>query len=237
MKERPNEQAINKNFEFVALNEAKNYPRALVREFSEFLQGRVLEVGAGIGQMTELIQKIPAITLLQAVEPDPDFCEEFRKKFPHQPLIEGTIANLQGTSSWDTILSVNVLEHIRDDEHELQIYHQFLSEKKGTLNLFVPARQEIYASIDRDFGHHRRYSKPELKCKLEQAGFEIVRLRYFNFIGYFTWWLNFRLLRKRQFDSKAVQFFDRVIFPAAYAIESCGVPIPVGQSLIAVARA
>src|SRR6188508_2104522 len=129
MKERPNEQAINKNFEFVALNEAKNYPCALVREFSEFLQGRVLEVGAGIGQMTELIQKIPAITLLQAVEPDAAFCDEFRKKFPQQPLIEGTIADLQENSGWDTILSVNVLEHIRDDKHELQTYHKLLSEK------------------------------------------------------------------------------------------------------------
>ncbi|MEO5803016.1 MAG: methyltransferase domain-containing protein [Verrucomicrobiota bacterium] len=236
MKERPNEKALNKSFEFDALNEAENYRRALIRDFSEFLRGNVIEVGSGIGQMTELLQKIPAITKLQAVEPDTAFCGEFRKKFRTQLLIEGTIDALEQKTNWDAILSINVLEHIRDDEHELQTYHGFLRQNHGTLNLFVPARQEIYAPLDHDFGHHRRYAKPELKRKLEKAGFEIVRMRYFNFAGYFAWWLNFCFLRRRQFNSNAVKFYDRIIFPAVYKIESSGIPFPIGQSLIAVAR-
>ncbi len=237
MKERPNEKALNKSFEFSALEEAKNYRRALLREFSPFLRGRVIEVGSGIGQVTCLLRANPAITQLQAVEPDPDFCGEFRKKFPDQPLLEGTIDSLTEQKNWDAILSINVLEHIRDDGLELQNYQRLLREKKGALNLFVPARQEIYAPLDQDFGHHRRYSKPELQRKLEQAGFEIVRMRYFNFPGYFAWWLNFVLLRRRQFNSTAVKFYDRILFPVVYAAESSGVPIPIGQSLIAVARA
>jgi SAM-dependent methyltransferase len=237
MKERPNESAQNKNFEFDALNEAHNYRRALIREFSETLRGRVIEVGSGVGQITELLLQTSAITQLQCVEPDTRFCEMFREKYPAQPLIEGTIDALAEKTNWDAILSINVLEHIRDDESELKIYHQLLREKKGLLNLFVPARQEIYALLDNDFGHHRRYSKPGLKQNLEAAGFKIERMRYFNFAGYFAWWLNFRLLRRRNFNSSAVKFYDQFIFPAVYAIESSGVPFPIGQSLIAVARA
>ena len=237
MKERPNENALNKSFEFSALEEANNYRRALLREFSPYLRGRVIEVGSGIGQITRLLRANPAITQLQAIEPDPDFCAEFRKTNPAQPLLEGTLDALADQKNWDAILSINVLEHIRDDEAELRDFHRLLREKKGALNLFVPARQEIYAPLDHDFGHHRRYSKPELKRKLEQAGFEILRMRYFNFPGYFAWWLNFVLLRRRQFNANAVKFYDRIIFPVVHAVESSGVPIPIGQSLIAVARA
>jgi len=55
----------------------------------------------------------------------------------------------------------------------------------------VPARPEIYAPIDRDFGTSAVTPKPELRAKLERAGFEVVRLRYYNFVGYFAWWLSF----------------------------------------------
>jgi SAM-dependent methyltransferase len=236
MSERPNENARAANFEFDALRAAENYRRALVREFTPHLRGRVLEIGAGIGQITELLRRIAVVEQLLPVEPDPRFCREFRLAFPGQPLVEGTVDSLTDTGSWHGVVSINVLEHIRDDERELAIYARLLSAAKGRLCLFVPARQEIYAPIDRDFGHHRRYAKAALKRKLENAGFEIVRLNYFNCVGYFAWWLNFRVLRKRAFDVGSVRFFDRVIFPVVYWCESRLGPPPFGQSLIAVAR-
>jgi hypothetical protein len=101
----------------------------------------------------------------------------------------------------------------------------------------VPARPEIFAPIDRDFGHYRRYRKPELKAKLERTGFEIMRLDHFNPLGYLAWWLNFCLLKQRRFSVSAVRFFDRLVFPAARWLESCLGPPPIGQSLIAIARA
>lgn len=83
MKERPNESALNRSFEFDALNEAENCRRALLREFAGTLRGRVIEVGSGIGQITERLRQIPAITFLQSIEPDAAFCAEFRKNFQH----------------------------------------------------------------------------------------------------------------------------------------------------------
>jgi len=237
MKERPNEHARLANFEFDALRAADNYRRALLQEFAPYAQGRVIEVGAGIGQITELLRRMPGIQYLVSIEPDAAFCQEFRKAFPGQPLIQGTIDSLVDPQPWNAAVSINVLEHIREDEHELFIYHKLLQPEKGWLCLFVPARMEIYSPLDRDFGHHRRYSKAGLRQKLEQAGFEIRRLDYFNCVGYFAWWLSFCLLRKRGMHAKAVLLFDRIVFPAVYAFETRVLTPPFGQSLIAIARA
>ena len=105
------------------------------------------------------------------------------------------------------------------------------------LCLFVPARPEIYAPIDKDFGHFRRYTRPELKGKLFRAGFQVERLWYFNFVGYFAWWFNFRLLKKREFEREKLRLHDRAIFPVVHWLESKVLRPPFGQSLLAVARA
>jgi SAM-dependent methyltransferase len=237
MNDAPNIMAETNDFEFQALQEAKNYRAALVKEFRDFLRGNVLEVGAGVGQFTETLLGLPAIAKLVSIEPDPAFCERLQLSFPHLSVVQGTIANLEQRSNWNAILSVNVLEHINDDEGELKGYHDLLANEKGVVCLFVPARREIYAPLDRDFGHFRRYTRRSLRNKLESAGFEVLTLRYFNFVGYFAWWLNFCVLKKRSFNRGAVVFFDRVCFPAMYALESRVLRPPIGQSVLAVARA
>ena len=115
----------------------------------------------------------------------------------------GTVDMLGTEHAVDAIVSINVLEHIRDDDSELACYARSPSERRGHLCLFVPARQEIYAPIYGDFGHYRRYTKTDLQRQLTGAGFELVALDYFNLVGYFVWWLNFRVLKRRTFDATA----------------------------------
>lgn len=237
MKESPNENAVSSDFEFEALRAAQNYRRALLRLFDPHLSGRVIEIGAGIGQFTGQLIKLPRIQHLLSIEPNPQFCAEFRRAQPGQALLEGVISSMTDPGPWHGVLSINVLEHIRDDEDELNSYFKLLRKERGKLCLFVPARQEIYAPIDRDFGHHRRYSRPELRKKLERAGFKPLRLHYFNFTGYFLWWLNFCALRQRKFDVRSVRLFDRFIFPCTFGLESHLCWPPLGQSLVAVASA
>lgn len=237
MKEAPNALIDTEDFEMEALSQADNYRAALLREFSPYLRGSVLEVGAGIGQITEALLKAPHISKLASIEPHPEFYRQLVKKFPGHPLIEGTIDHLTDDGSWNAIVSINVLEHIQGDELELKKYYQHLSKSKGRLCLFVPARPEIYALLDKDFGHFRRYTKAELRKKLEEAGFEIIRLRYYNIVGYLAWWLNFCVLKKRHFDAGSVRFFDRFIFPLVYGFESSICRPFIGQSLLAIARA
>jgi SAM-dependent methyltransferase len=224
------------DFEFASLSAANNYRAAILKEFKSFLQGNVIEVGAGIGQITVQLLEYPEIRSLVSIEPSESFCSKIHNRLPDLDLVHGTISDLRTKRDWNAILSINVLEHIETDVRELTTYHDLLQPANGNLCLFVPARPEIYAPIDKDFGHYRRYTRSELKTKLEQTGFTIKRLAYFNFVGYFAWWANFCLLGKRSFDIRAVGLFDRVIFPVAYLAESHISP-PIGQSLIAIATA
>ena len=224
------------SFEFDALKDAHNYRAALFAEFGPFLKGEILEVGAGIGQMTRHLLQTAGVKRTVAIEPDPALCALHRTELPGHELIQGTAADLPPGSAWDGIFSVNVLEHIGDDEGELKLYAGLLRPRHGALCLFVPARPELYAPIDKDFGHYRRYTRPELRRKLEQAGFDLVRLDYFNCVGYFAWWLNFRVLKKRRFEPAKLRFYDRIIFPVVHALESRILRPPFGQNLLAVAR-
>jgi SAM-dependent methyltransferase len=228
--------ADTNDFQFQALQEAKNYRGALIKEFRDFLRGNVLEVGAGVGEMSEQLIRLPGVTRAVSVEPDPACCARHRHKLPGHELVEGTVEQVPDGMQWNAILSINVLEHIHDDDSELDRYGELLHSRHGTLCLFVPARPEIYAPIDKDFGHFRRYTRRQLRRKLVRAGFEILRLNYFNCVGYFAWWLNFCLFKKRVFEAKKVEFFDRIIFPVVHAMESKIMRPPFGQSLIAVAR-
>lgn len=237
MTDRPNAAAQTEDFEFAALAEAKNYRHALISEFREALRGEVVEIGAGIGQMTELLAQLPDVRRTFAIEPDANFCRKFRERLPKCELLEGTVSDLPIDTSFDAALCINVLEHIREDAAELARFAKLLRARNGALCLFVPARPEIYAPIDKDFGHFRRYTRPELHAKLTNAGFKIERLHYFNWVGYFAWWLNFCVLKKREFEIQKVRAFDRVIFPVVHGLESKFLRPPFGQSLLAIARA
>jgi SAM-dependent methyltransferase len=216
---------------------AVNYRGALLREFAAALRGRVLEIGAGVGQLSASLAAAPGVDRLLSVEPNPAFCATFRRLHPDLALKEGTIDDVEDPPDWDALVSINVLEHVREDGVELARFRARLAARRGALCLFVPAREELYSPLDADFGHVRRYGRAGLRRRLEDAGFEIERLHYFNWIGYFAWWWNFRLWKRRRFDPGAVAWFDRYVFPVVNACERRVARPPFGQSLVAVARA
>ena len=225
------------DFEFDALRWATNYRKALLYEFAPCLSGDLIEVGAGIGQFTELLSGLRSVRSVLAVEPNAGFCAQLRNNLPNQQVVHGTVANLEPGTTCDAIVSTNVLEHIEDDAAELRAYAELLKARRGHLCLFVPARSELYAPIDKDFGHFRRYSKTDLREKLRAPGFVLRRFHYFNCAGYFGWWLTFCLLRRRAFSARAVRLFDRFIFPPVHWMESRLMRPPLGQSVLAIAQA
>ena len=233
----PNANASTADFEFAALSEAKNYRAAIVSEFAPYLTGRVLEVGAGIGQTSEAILSLPGIIELVCVEPDEGFQQGFRHRLPQIRLVAGTTTDIHSDEFYNGAVMVNVLEHIEDDVAELVRLHGLLSPVKGHLCLLIPARQEIFSDLDAHFGHFRRYDRSGLRKKLERAGFEIKLVSYFNFVGYFAWLMRFRLMRKMSFEIEQVRLFDRRIFPPCHWLESRICRPPIGQSVIAVAQA
>ena len=188
-------------------------------------------------EMTAAIQALPGVTQIVAVEPDTRFHPALQRIVPESQIIKGTALHAPPDGEWDCLVSINVLEHIADDAAELALYCRLLASRRGSLCLFVPACPEIYAPLDRDFGHFRRYTLPELRRKLENAGFSVDRIHYYNLLGYFAWALTFRLLRRRRFGTFAVRFFDRLVFPVSHWLETRIFRPPFGQNLLVVARA
>lgn len=223
-------------FEFESLARAHHYRRAIARHFSAAMSGRVLEVGAGIGQMTEVLAALPAVSEIVALEPDANFLERLRARVPQARAICGTSHALPAGEIFDSVVMVNVLEHIEDDVGELRALREHVRPESGTMCILVPARPELYAPIDRIFGHHRRYTRTTLRTALVNAGYAVSAVSYFNLVGYFCWLLNFRLRGCTRFEPGLVDAFDRYVFRISDAVESrLGRP-PIGQSVIAIAR-
>ena len=98
----------------------------------------------------------------------------------------------------------------------------------------MPALQLLYGSMDRADLHFRRYGRPDLRAKLEQAGFEVEDLRFLNRLGAIGWFVNGRILRREIIPSGQLGFYEKII-PWVRRAESL-LPLPFGQSLVAIAR-
>ena len=221
-------------YELGIMASARNYRRELLRHWEPFLGSKILEVGGGIGFFSELLTARPATEHLCIIEPDPVCRAVMEQRGIGADIHAGTAFDLP-SGSFDSVVSTNVLEHIKDDVSEVGRYFDLL-EPGGYFCLFVPARQELFAPIDKQFGHHRRYGKKDLRHLLMNAGFEVQSLHYFNFIGYFLWWFGFVVLRNTTFNPIMVRLYDRYLFPLVSFSERHVSAPPIGQSLLVVAR-
>ena len=187
--DRPNVMADTEDFEFAALAEARNYRQALFAEFAAFLKGSVIEIGAGIGQMTEHLVRLPGVTHTLAIEPDPGFCARHRAQFPQHELLEGTAADLSPDTSCDAILSINVLEHIPDDQAELKLYAALRSARGSLVRLCSSPTGNLCTD--------RQGFRPFPPLHQERASPEIAkRWLYHRFAASFQFDRLFRLVAK-----------------------------------------
>lgn len=218
----------------------ENYNRWLMSQFKEHIGKNILEVGAGIGALSRLLPKSAKITLTDLRE---DYFSRLRTKFKCQVIKMDITEKLNPSliGKFDTILSSNVFEHIKEDQ--LAFDNSFkLLHRGGKLLLFVPARPEIYGQLDDDMGHYRRYQISEGIRKARKSGFKIIDAHYANLPGYFTWWgrgvLLGKLIKSKPGNSSAdtlmAKIFDVLITPFL-ALEKYIHP-PFGQSLVLIAQ-
>jgi SAM-dependent methyltransferase len=220
---------------------ADKYNRWVAEQFEGHMGPRILEVGCGIGNLSE--RWVPGAEAFLGIDPEADCIQKCNSRFAGDLARAHFEHDYVGAPKWverwsehkpDTIVAVNVLEHIRDDLDALRGFRQILSgSARARLCLFVPAFEFAFSSFDRQYGHFRRYSKETLRDKLLDAGFVLEELRYFNIIGLVGWWYNFVLMRRREAASGAVGLFDSVVVPIARRLEGM-VPPPLGNSVVAV---
>jgi SAM-dependent methyltransferase len=191
---------------------------------------RVLDAGAGIGTFTELAAEGREVV---AVEPDPEQLASLRERVVGQAnvqVVEGTIEDVSGT--FDSILCLNVLEHISDDRGTLRRLHGLLA-PGGSLLLLVPAHPALYGGIDRAVDHQRRYTKAGLSECLREAGFTVAELRLVNPLGALGWFVSSRVLKREQIPEGPLRVYDKLV-PALRMLDR--VDVGVGLSVWAVAQ-
>lgn len=216
------------------LPSASNYLNWL-RDLSEpYLGSSCLELGSGLGELTEMISVGRTVTASDVSEHN---LGVLRERFANTDNV--TVQRIDASkdplgSGYDSIVMMNVLEHIEDDHGTVQSLRDALA-PGGHLVIYVPAFMALYSAFDAEIGHFRRYRKRELCNIVDEAGLRAVDARYVNSVGAVGWFVVCRLLKRPSSDQLTISTFDRVIVPPVRAIESHVRP-PFGLSLLVVAQ-
>lgn len=148
-------------------------------------------------------------------------------------VLEGGAEVAAGMPPIDSVVLINVLEHIKDDNDALLDIAAALK-AGGRLILWVPAFQLLYSDWDRQLGHYRRYRKGELKALLTDVGYTVTEIRYVNSVGAPGWLILARMMHRIPSNQGQLNFFDSYCVPVLRRLESRW-GAPFGQSLFAVA--
>jgi 2-polyprenyl-3-methyl-5-hydroxy-6-metoxy-1,4-benzoquinol methylase len=223
------------------MSEAYRYQAHIFGLLRPYIGSRVLEVGCGIGTMSR--QLVDVAERLVCIEPNLNCAVKAREALDGHPRVTLHICHLEECDRmellqqrFDTIVCVNVLEHIEDDVRALRLFHDVIAPAGGQVLIFVPAIQAAYGPLDAALGHHRRYSRRTLAAAFDAAGLDLVAIRYTNPIGLLGWMYNAHVTGNIEHSPAQVRLFERLVAPWALPLERMVAP-PIGLSLFAVGRA
>ncbi|MGH1541649.1 MAG: class I SAM-dependent methyltransferase [Arenicella sp.] len=220
-----------------AMEAAKNQNEWLMREFRPYLGEHVCEVGAGQGNLTSQLLN-ESISSLTSFEPSDAMHVKLKQKFNDAEsfaAIHGTI-NPRDSSyegAFNSMVYINVLEHIEDDRKELEEVHRCLQDN-GFLLIYVPALRWLYSDFDKRIGHYRRYHKNELIELVQNVSFKIIQARYVDISGIIPWYVAMVVLKKN-LNPFTVMLYDSLVFPVSKSLESVVTP-PIGKNILLIAQ-
>ncbi|MDN5202490.1 class I SAM-dependent methyltransferase [Fulvivirgaceae bacterium BMA10] len=224
------------------LDNADKFNKWMYEVICDHIEGKVLEVGSGIGNISKFfVDDGYDITLSDTNE---GYVNHLRHKFHKAQNLKEVLKFDIGSNQFETdykslskefdsIFSLNVIEHIQDDYKAVSNCASLLK-TNGMLVLLVPAFQSLYNRFDQELLHYRRYSKGTLKDLLILNNFEIIDIKYFNFPGIFGWWVSGKLQSNKTIPSAQVKLYDALV-PLFKTFDKFFNGI-LGLSLIAIAR-
>ena len=212
------------------------YNRWMFDRLHPWVGRRVLEIGSGIGNLSAFLVDRERLVLTDTRE---EYLSRLRQRFAGHSNI--AVARLYlpdddravAGQRFDTIICLNVLEHVDDDISALQAIRRLLA-PAGRLVLLVPALPALDGTIDRALGHHRRYPRAGLAGLLAATGFKLAHIEYYNLAGIPGWWWAGRVLRSETIPGGSLKLYDALV--PLFRLERF-IPWRVGQSLIAIGEA
>jgi glycosyltransferase involved in cell wall biosynthesis len=220
----------------VSLSEVPHFNRWMADTLRPHLGARVLELGAGIGNMTRALCPREHYTVSDV---NPLYLDYLRSTFHSRPYLDvrridvADPRDFEGlTGRYDTVVCLNVLEHLQEEGVALANIRSGL-EPGGRVVLLVPQGPELYGSLDEVLGHVRRYTRSSLRETLERAGFHVEDMLDFNRATTPAWWFNGKVLRRRHFGRLQL----KAVNISVWLLRRIDGLLPwQGTSLIAVAR-
>ena len=197
-----------------SLEKAQNFNRWMAEAIAPHVGARVLEIGAGIGNITTWL--LPRDFYL-ASDINPNYLDYLKNLALGKPYLHVDRIDLEDPrcfAPWlgpfDTVVCLNVLEHVRDPLIALRNMHSALA-PGGRVVLYVPQGQSLYSSLDEVLGHRCRYEKPVLAEELRATGFELESMRDFNHLAIPGWYVNGKLFKRRHFSRFQLKIFNLMV--------------------------
>ncbi|MGC1189490.1 MAG: class I SAM-dependent methyltransferase [Candidatus Binatus sp.] len=203
---------------------AHNWKSYLSRRIRPFVAGEVLEVGAGIGANTPFLDRGVSPRWL-CLEPDRLMAARLRLnlKQANAPrayeVVCGPLQCLKARPQFDTVVYIDVLEHIEHDREELNAA-AILLRAGGRLIVLSPAHQWLFSPFDAAIGHHRRYDRRMLRS-ISPAGLRLEQLWYLDSVGLLLSFANRQFLRQSVPTNAQIRFWDRYVVPASRVLDRC----------------
>ena len=215
---------------------AKNWKRYVAAKVQPYLGKTVLEVGAGLGSVTaELCSGKEQLWV--CLEPDTALAEKIEQKIKNGTLpaycavTEGQVTDLAMSDLFETIIYFDVLEHIDDDQSEIQeaIKHIY---NNGYLVILAPAYNCLFNSFDESIGHFRRYNRKAL-INLVPPSLSLVSCWYLDSVGILTLLANRFVFKLKMPTRNQIMFWDRTIVPFSKILDPL-TGFCVGKSILMV---
>lgn len=218
--------------------EAQRWKAYWSRRIKPYIRGDALEVGAGIGANTGFLSGM-ADGRWVCLEPDQELCARLEANLKEaggtrsREVVCGTLEDLGERETFDTILYIDVLEHIEDDAGELRRAAAHLRQG-GRVIVLSPAHQFLYTPFDAAIGHFRRYDKASLRA-VSPAGLEPDRMFYLDACGIAASAMNRMLLRQSMPTKSQIGTWDKWIIPVSRVVDPV-LMYSVGKSIVGVWR-
>jgi glycosyltransferase involved in cell wall biosynthesis len=217
------------------LNRAPRFSKWMADVVRPYLGSRVLEIGAGIGNLT--MNLIPR-TIYWATDVNPSYLESLARMRSSRPYLDVAYVDAARADTYpqdqhfDSVICLNVVEHLEDDLGALRNIYDVLADG-GRAIVLVPCGPKLFGTLDEVLGHFRRYTIPQLREVSERAGFTVETVLEFNRAGSPAWWLNGRVLKRTTFGLAQIRMLN-FLTPLFRKIDSI-LPFPP-LSIIAILR-